>query len=472
MSSATRAATSRWSRTGLPLAAMMLGVPLWASAQQPHALRVCADPNNLPFSNQQGQGFENHLAQMIGQDLHEPVTYVWYRQGEKFFKQTLNAGICDVVMGVPTGFDEAATTHPYYRSTYVFITRRDRHLHLTGFDDPQLRKLKIGVHVLADQDDSEPPVHAFTSRGIVKNLVGFSIFGRSLSEANPAADLIRAVASGQVDVAVAWGPLAGYFARQSSIPLDITPISGDPMQPNLPFHFDIGLGTREGDHALQQQLNAELTRLTQRSSSFFIPTEFRRSPWTHPSPQPMRRRKETEPMRLPTLLFTGSLLLFAAGCHSRQKTSVAAGNRAASPLPPSEPTLLSSTRWVPSLAPRRMSTIAPILTATILSHCRTAAGSSIGTTALAATADTPAAAWDQASAIPSGSMATATIRSSTPSHRVDPKACPPGAARFPSNRYGSLSPTSSPWEHRLNPIRRSNLRMKRSRIPCTIRSSV
>jgi quinoprotein dehydrogenase-associated probable ABC transporter substrate-binding protein len=238
------------------------GIALFASVcigQQLHELRVCADPNNMPYSNQKQQGFENRVAQLIGQDLHEPVTYVWFRQNEKFFKQTLNAGVCDVVMGVPTGFDEAATTLPYYRSTYVFLSRSDRHLRLTGLDDPHLRSLKIGVHVLGDQDDSVPPVHALISRGIVHNLVGFSIFG-TLDEANPAADLIKAVADGKVDVAVAWGPLAGYFAHQSVVALDVTPILGDPTLPDLPFHFDIALGVREGDHKLQEQLNEELTR--------------------------------------------------------------------------------------------------------------------------------------------------------------------------------------------------------------------
>ncbi|HEY4010391.1 MAG TPA: quinoprotein dehydrogenase-associated putative ABC transporter substrate-binding protein [Acidobacteriaceae bacterium] len=226
---------------------------------QADTLRVCADPNNLPYSNQQQQGFENRVAELIGQDLHETVTYVWLRQGEKFFKQTLNAGACDVVMGVPTGFDEAATTLPYYRSTYVFISRRDRNLHISGLDDPHLHTLKIGVHILGDQDDSIPPVHSLISRGVVKNLVGFSIFG-TLDETNPAADLIKAVVDRRVDVAVAWGPLAGYFAKQSVVPLDVTPIPGDPTFPNLPFHFDIALGVREGDHVRQQQLNAELMR--------------------------------------------------------------------------------------------------------------------------------------------------------------------------------------------------------------------
>ena len=222
-------------------------------------LRVCADPNNLPYSNDQKQGFENQLAALIGKDLNMQVTYFWFPQREAFFKKTLNSGVCDVVMGVPAGFDEADTTRPYYRSAYVFISRRDRHLHITSFDDPRLRTLKIGVHILGEQDDSLPPVHAFTNRGIVRNLVGFSIFG-NLNEKNPPADLIKAVADGKVDVAVAWGPLAGYFIRQSRVPLEITPIAGDPTLPNLPFHFDIAIGVREGDRALKESLDAELAR--------------------------------------------------------------------------------------------------------------------------------------------------------------------------------------------------------------------
>jgi quinoprotein dehydrogenase-associated probable ABC transporter substrate-binding protein len=223
------------------------------------SLRVCADPNNLPYSNDQKQGFENELANLIAGDLGMQVTYFWFPQREAFFQKTLNSGVCDVVMGAPSGLDEAATTQPYYRSTYVFISRRDSHLHITSFDDPRLHTLKIGVHVLGEQDDSLPPVHALVSRGIVRNLVGFSIFGH-LNEKNPPADLIKAVADKQVDVAVAWGPMAGYFAQRSKVPLDVAPIADDPANPQLPFSFAIGIGVRAADTTLRQQLNAELTR--------------------------------------------------------------------------------------------------------------------------------------------------------------------------------------------------------------------
>ena len=227
----------------------------WAAA----SLRVCADPNNLPWSNRQQQGFENHLAGMIADDLGMRVTYVWFPQREAFFRKTLDAGICDVVMGVPAGMDEASSTRPYYVSSYAFLSRRDRHLRITSLDDPRLRTLRIGVHILGDQDDSLPPVHALISRGIVHNLVGYSIFGH-LDEKNPSSDLISAVVNKDVDLAVVWGPLAGYFAKQSPVPLDLMPIAADPKNPALPMIFRIGIGVRPQDQVLREKLDAALER--------------------------------------------------------------------------------------------------------------------------------------------------------------------------------------------------------------------
>lgn len=240
------------------IAAMALAI-LCTATLAAAPLRVCADPNNLPFSNDQMQGFENQIASLIAKDLDMQLTYFWLPQREAFFKKTLNAGVCDVVMGVPSGFDEATATRPYYRSSYVFITRRDRNLHITSLDDPRLRTLKIGVHVLGEQDDSLPPVHALISRGIVRNLVGFSIFG-NLNEKDPPANLIKAVEDGKVDVAIGWGPLAGYFSRKSLVALDIVPLDSDHANPSLPFHFDIGIGVRKKDTTLKNTLDAELTR--------------------------------------------------------------------------------------------------------------------------------------------------------------------------------------------------------------------
>ena len=162
-------------------------------------------------------------------------------------------------MGVPAGMSGIGTTRPYYRSGYVFVSRRDRNLDIHSLDDPRLRALRIGVNTLGDNDGEVPPVHALVTRGIVRNLVSYNIFG-ALEEANPASRLVTAVARGDVDLAVAWGPIAGYFARDSGEALRLVPIDDDPQNPALPFAFDIGIGVRTGDRALKQLLDAELAK--------------------------------------------------------------------------------------------------------------------------------------------------------------------------------------------------------------------
>lgn len=232
----------------------------WMSYLASAQLRICSDPNNLPYSNEQKQGFENQIAALIAKDLRAKLSYYWYPQRGGFFSKTLESGVCDVVMGVPVGMAGLAVTQPYYRSSYVFITRRDEHLDITSLGDPKLRTLKIGVHIFGDQNDSSPPAAALIRRGMVHNLVGFSIFG-NLDETNPAADLIKAVEDRKVDVAIAWGPLAGYFSRHSPVPMEIKPIPDDAMNPELPFHFEIGIGVRKTDAGLEQKLNLELDHL-------------------------------------------------------------------------------------------------------------------------------------------------------------------------------------------------------------------
>ncbi len=240
------------------LVVLILGCAASCLAEAP-ALRVCADPNNLPFSNQAQQGFENRIADMVAKDLGMRVTYFWFPQRSKFFRSTLNAGRCDVVMGLPTGIAVASTTVPYYRSSYVFVSRQDRHLDIKSMDDPRLRSLRIGVHITGDEDSDLPPVNALTSRGIVRNLVGYNIYG-NLSEKNPPSDLIKAVVRKDVDIAIAWGPMAGYFAEHASVPLDVSPIDVVSPDPKNPFTFAISMGVRRGDAGLQQQLNAEIER--------------------------------------------------------------------------------------------------------------------------------------------------------------------------------------------------------------------
>jgi mxaJ protein len=220
---------------------------------------VCADPNNLPFSNERQQGFENRIAELVARDLNTRLRYTWWAQRRGFVRNTLNARECDLLIGVPSSFERASTTIPYYRSTYVFVTRRDRHIAVASFDDPLLRRLRIGVQMIGDDFTNTPPAHALSKRHIIQNVHGYSVYG-DYRQPNPPARIIDALAKGDIDVAVAWGPLAGYFARKSAVPLDITPVSPQIDLPFLPFVFDISMGVRRGDSALRDQLNTIISR--------------------------------------------------------------------------------------------------------------------------------------------------------------------------------------------------------------------
>ena len=222
-------------------------------------LRVCADPNNLPFSNQRLEGFENKIAELLAQDLGERVEYTWWAQRRGFFRNTLKAGMCDVVLGVPAGFEMALTTKPYYRSTYVFLSRKDRHVDVKSFDDPELKKLRIGVQIIGDDQSNTPPAHALTRRNIVDNVKGFTLYG-DYSQHDPPARIVDAVAKGDIDLAIVWGPLAGYFAKQSRVPLEMVPVSPQIDQPFLPFVFDISIGVRRGDQELRDRLDQFLEK--------------------------------------------------------------------------------------------------------------------------------------------------------------------------------------------------------------------
>jgi mxaJ protein len=240
----------------LVIAAVMFLVAAEVAARE---IRVCADPNNLPFSNHQGEGFENKIAELVARDLHANLSYTWWAQRRGFVRSTLRQEICDLIIGVPVGYDPVLTTRPYYRSTYVFVTRQDRGIRLDSFDDPRLHQLRVGVHLMGDDGANAPPAHALSRRGIITNVVGYTIYG-DYSEPNPPARLIDAVAKGDIDVAVAWGPLAGYFARLEPAPLAITPVSIPVDPPALRFTFAIAMGVRKGETRFRDELNALIDR--------------------------------------------------------------------------------------------------------------------------------------------------------------------------------------------------------------------
>jgi mxaJ protein len=222
-------------------------------------LRVCADPNNLPFSNSKREGFENRIAELVARDLGATVEYTWWAQRRGFIRNTLNAQSCDLVMGVPASFDLTAVTEPYYRSTYVFVTRRDRGIHIGSFDDPALRHLRIGVQLIGDDGANSPPVHALDKRGIRGHLKGYLVYG-DYRQPNPPSAIIDAVARGDVDVAIVWGPLAGYFAKKQHTGLELTPVSPQIDLPFMPQVFDISMGVRRQDKAFRDELHQVIER--------------------------------------------------------------------------------------------------------------------------------------------------------------------------------------------------------------------
>lgn len=200
-------------------------------------LNVCADPNNLPFSNQTGAGFENKLAELVAKDLGVDLQYTWWPQRKSFLKNSLLAGKCDVVLGIPAETESVLATQPYYRSTYVIVERHGIAPPISSLADERLARLRIGVHVVAD--DYAPPAHALARRGLSANLVAFSLFGPD-REPDPPSKIVQAVAAGDVDVAIVWGPFAGYFARSARQPLDISPVT-PAMWMGIPFTFEISM---------------------------------------------------------------------------------------------------------------------------------------------------------------------------------------------------------------------------------------
>jgi len=230
-----------------------------ATNSQSQVLRVASDPNNLPFSNALGEGFENKIAELVARELGRELVYVWHAQRRGFFRETLKENRADLVMGVPAGFEMALTTVPYYRSSYVFVALHERSWNLKSLDDSLLRTNRVGVQLIGDDGANTPPVHALANRGIVTNLVGFTVYG-DYADPNPTADIVKAVASGGIDIGLVWGPVGGYFARQSPVKLDIFPISDSPSDKPLRFEFSIAMGVRKGNKEFRDQLNSIIAR--------------------------------------------------------------------------------------------------------------------------------------------------------------------------------------------------------------------
>jgi mxaJ protein len=243
---------------GLAVAGLLCAVLMASTSAQSvqpagtlKTLRVCGDPDNLPFSNQKLEGFENKIAAVIAADLKTTPSYFWWPHQRGLVKNTFEAGECDVMIGIPTGYDLAMWTKPYYRSSYVLAYRKDRNYKITSLESPDLQRLKIGVH------SGTPAEEGLARRGIRDNLTTYNFFFTANSDQDHPTKLITDLIDGKIDVAAAWGPLAGYFAAKLGAPIVVVPLEGDAR---LPMSYNISMGVKKGDQALKAQLEGVIDR--------------------------------------------------------------------------------------------------------------------------------------------------------------------------------------------------------------------
>lgn len=237
-----------------------------AEGTEPKVLRVCGDPNNMPFSNEKREGLENQIATVVAQDLGWQVEYVWWAHQRGLVKRVLDTGRCDVLIGVPKGYDLVSWTKPYYRTGYVISYPRDRiPAGVRSLDDPILKTLRVGVQV------NTPPHLALGERGIVgDNVVAYQLmFDPNYHPEDYPGRQIEDLLAGRIDVALVWGPIAGYFQKKKGAEsLVLVPIEGaakaeggDPGEKaGLPFAFDMSMGVRKGNGELKARLEQALDR--------------------------------------------------------------------------------------------------------------------------------------------------------------------------------------------------------------------
>jgi mxaJ protein len=213
-------------------------------------LRVCADPDNLPGSNTAGEGFENKLAELLAKTWNSKLEYTWWAAPRGTMRM-LNGMYCDVMLEMPVLSDMAGVTKPYYRTGYVIVQRKDAPHKVTGLDDPALKTMKIGVNLFAADGENTPPAMAMSAHGVVGNLVGFPT--SYMGGLNHPQDIVKAVLSDSIDVAIVWGPIAGYYAKQLGGDLVLTPVADDTVT-KIPFNYSMGFATRRQERAFRDSL--------------------------------------------------------------------------------------------------------------------------------------------------------------------------------------------------------------------------
>jgi quinoprotein dehydrogenase-associated probable ABC transporter substrate-binding protein len=231
------------------------GTDLSIELVDPKVLRVCADPRNLPFSNEMGEGFENKLAELFAEKLQKKLDYMYFPQATGFVRMTLAAHRCDVIMGFPQGDDLVQGTNPYYRTAYALVAKQGSGLdEVAALEDQRLKGKHIGIVA------GTPPATNMAAYGLMTNAKSYPLMIDTRFDSSTVA-MINDLMSGEIDAGVLWGPIAGYYARQANPPLHVTPLVKETSGPRLAYR--IGMGVRPADQNWKRLLN----RLIQENQS-------------------------------------------------------------------------------------------------------------------------------------------------------------------------------------------------------------
>jgi quinoprotein dehydrogenase-associated probable ABC transporter substrate-binding protein len=223
------------------------GIDLSIELVDPKVLRVCADPRNLPFSNEKGEGFENKLAELFAEKLQKKLDYMYFPQAAGFVRMTLVAHRCDVIMGFPQGDDLVQGTNPYYRTAYALVAKQGSGLdEVAALEDQRLKGKHIGIVA------GTPPATNMAAYGLMTNAKSYPLMIDTRFDSSTVA-MINDLMSGEIDAGVLWGPMAGYYARQANPPLHVTPLVKETSGPRLAYR--IGMGVRPADQNWKRLLN-------------------------------------------------------------------------------------------------------------------------------------------------------------------------------------------------------------------------
>jgi quinoprotein dehydrogenase-associated probable ABC transporter substrate-binding protein len=252
-------------RSSAPVSVAVAVLLLSAGARPAHAqhlpdlvtqdvLRVCSDPGNMPFSERKGGGFENKIAQIVADELKVKLRYYWLTQGPGFVRNTLGTGLCDLIIGT-SGGDIVQATNPYYRSAYVLVARKGELADLKRLDDPRLKDKQIGIIA------GTPPSNRLSELKLVGERIHAYApyaFGAERKHQTVAAEVIADLAEKKIDVAILWGPAAGWLAKQSGVPMDVVPLLHEPGRP--PLTFRVSMGVRHNENDWKRSLNTVLRK--------------------------------------------------------------------------------------------------------------------------------------------------------------------------------------------------------------------